>query len=70
MLTVIGEQHKIALDYAAGGITVATIIGWLPNMAAAATFVYMLIRIWESATCRRLLRAVCARCAEWLEAGK
>ena len=67
---MIGEQHKLALDWAAGGITVATIIGWLPNIAAALTAVYMLTRIWESATCRRLLRAVCARCAEWWEAGK
>lgn len=61
------EQEKAALDYVAGGVTLATLVGWLPHIAAALTAVYMLMRIWESPTSRRLLRAVCARCAAWWE---
>lgn len=59
------ETAKTAGDLFFGGITVAVIIGWLPTIASALTIVYMTIRIWESVTCRRLLKAVCAKCAAW-----
>lgn len=59
------EHIKNAADVTAGTITVAVIIGWLPYFAAGATIIYTLIRIWETRTCRRLLRAVCERCAAW-----
>ena len=62
------EQTKTALDYVAGGVTAATFFGWLPNIVAVLTLVYMLIRIFETQTVRRLIRAVCARCASWWEA--
>jgi len=58
---------KQAGDWLAGGITLAVIIGWLPTIASLLTIVYMTIRIWESATVRRLLRAVCNDCAAWWE---
>jgi sorbitol-specific phosphotransferase system component IIC len=58
---------KQAGDWLAGGITIAVIIGWLPTIASLLTIVYMTIRIWESATVRRLLRAVCTDCAAWWE---
>lgn len=59
------ETVKQAGDWFFGGITVAVIIGWLPTIASGLTIVYMTIRIWESVTCRRLLKAVCANCAAW-----
>lgn len=62
------EADKTVLDYMAGGLTAAVLLGWLPNIAAILTIVYMVIRIWESQTARRLLRAVCARCAAWWDA--
>jgi hypothetical protein len=62
-----GDTLKTAGDWAAGGITVAVIVGWLPTIASGLTIIYMTIRIWETPTSRRLLRAVCARCAEWWE---
>lgn len=62
------EQLKNLGDWLFGGITVATVLGWLPHMAAGLSFIYMAIRIWETPTCRRLLKAVCARCAAWWEA--
>ena len=62
------ESDKTALDWLAGGVTAATFFGWLPNIVAVLTLVYMLIRIFETQTVRRLIRAVCARCASWWEA--
>ena len=62
------ESDKTALDWIAGGVTAATFFGWLPNIVAVLTLVYMLIRIFETQTVRRLIRAVCARCATWWEA--
>ncbi|MGE5537339.1 MAG: hypothetical protein ACM30I_01885 [Gemmatimonas sp.] len=62
------DTAKHAADWAAGGITLAVIVQWLPPVAAAVTIIYTLIRIWETQTARRLLRAVCERCAAWWEA--
>ena len=62
------ESDKTALDWIAGGVTAATFFGWLPNIVAVLTLAYMLIRIFETQTVRRLIRAVCARCAAWWEA--
>jgi hypothetical protein len=59
------ENAKQVGDYVAGGITVAALVGYLPQMAAAATLLYAVLRIWEGRTVQRLLRAVCARCADW-----
>lgn len=61
------EQTKTALDYVAGGVTAATFFGWLPNIVALLTLVYMVIRLFETQTVRRLLRACCSRCAAWWE---
>ena len=62
------ESDKTALDWIAGGVTAATVFGWLPSIVAVLTLVYMVIRIFETQTVRRLIRAVCARCAAWWEA--
>jgi uncharacterized membrane-anchored protein len=62
------EEQKNVIDYIAGGTTFAAVIGILPHIATALTVVWFIIRIWESPTARRLLRAVCTRCADWWEA--
>lgn len=61
------EGLKNAVDVAAVGVTVGTIVGLLPAVAAFFTALYMVIRIWESPTGRRILRAVCKSCADWWE---
>lgn len=61
------EHFKTAADVTAGTVTLAAFLGYLPAIAAAITIVYTLVRLWETATCRRLLRAVCERCAAWWE---
>ena len=65
------EQHAQAVkqtgDWLAGGITFATVMGWMPSIAALVTAIYTAVRIWETATVRRLLKAICARCAAWWE---
>lgn len=59
------EQDKVIADWAVGGVALATLLGWLPSIAAAVTIAYTLVRLWETKTVRRLLKAVCARCAAW-----
>lgn len=65
------DQHiqtaKYVADGAAATVTVATVMGWMPQIAAFFTAFYMIVRIWETQTARRLLKAVCARCAAWWE---
>ena len=41
------EQIKITGDIAAGGNTVATLMGYLPAIAALVSIVYGLLRIFE-----------------------
>lgn len=43
-----------AADYAAFGVIVTTIIGWLPAISALLSIVWLLLRIWESDTVREL----------------
>jgi hypothetical protein len=45
---------KVALDTASVGTLIATIAGWLPNVAALFTIAWTAIRIWESQTVRKL----------------
>lgn len=46
---------KPALDSLAVGTTVATFLGWLPHIAAILSIVWMVIRILETHTVRRLM---------------
>lgn len=43
----IQEPLKIVGDFAAGGVTVAAIVGYLPAIAALVSILYGLLRIWE-----------------------
>ena len=61
------ENIKNIADVTAGTVTLAAFLRHLPAVAAGLTALYMLVRLWESATVRRLLRAVCERCADWWE---
>jgi len=49
------EHIKHAFDYASLGVAFATIVSWLPNIAALVSIVWGLIRIWETKTIQRLL---------------
>lgn len=49
------EQIKHAGDALAVGTTVGAVIGWLPAIAALATIIWTLIRIYETKTMRRFV---------------
>jgi adenine/guanine phosphoribosyltransferase-like PRPP-binding protein len=59
------EADKIALDWLAGGATLGALVGMIPQITAVVTLIYVVSRLWEGPTVRRLLRAICARCAAW-----
>jgi hypothetical protein len=44
------NEPKIILDVASVGAVFATLAGWLPVIAAAASLVWTLIRIYETKT--------------------
>lgn len=46
---------KHCLDVASIGTALATLVGWFPHMAAAASLVWSLIRIYETRTVQRLI---------------
>ena len=43
----IQEPLKIIGDFGAGGITVASLLGYLPAIAALVSIIYGVLRIWE-----------------------
>lgn len=48
------EHAKHVIDAAAITTVVATLMQWLPPIAAALTIVWTLIRIWETETVKKL----------------
>lgn len=46
---------KNFLDAASIGTALATLAGWLPHLAAAASLVWSLIRIYETKTMQRII---------------
>lgn len=50
----IHESAKQTVDAAAVGVAGAAWINWLPDVAAGLSIVWLLIRIWESETVKRL----------------
>ena len=44
------QQAKVAVDLASGATIVATLMEWMPAVAAALSIVWTLIRIWETTT--------------------
>jgi hypothetical protein len=48
------EEQKIALDVAAGTGTAAAWLGMAPDIVAVITGLYILVRLWETQTVKRL----------------
>ena len=48
------EEQKIALDVAAGTGTAAAWMGMAPVIVAVITGLYILVRLWETQTVKRL----------------
>lgn len=48
------ESAKHTVDAAAVGVAGATWVDWLPDIAAGLSIVWLLLRIWESETVKRL----------------
>ena len=48
------ESAKHTVDAVAVGVAGATWVDWLPDIAAGLSIVWLLIRIWESETVKRL----------------
>jgi hypothetical protein len=44
------EHTKHLIDFASIGTAVATVAGWMPNIAALVSIVWGLIRIYETKT--------------------
>lgn len=49
------DMVKPALDYLSLGTVVATLVGYLPNIAALVSIVWGCIRIYETDTIQKLL---------------
>lgn len=47
------EQIKIIGDAGALGVTITTFLGWLPHIAAAASIIWTVIRIYETETVQK-----------------
>lgn len=47
-----GEEAKVLMDGVAVSGGIATLAGWLPDVAALLTIIWLGIRIWESDTVR------------------
>lgn len=46
---------KAAIDGVAAGVTLATLLKWMPAIAAGFTIVWTAIRIWETNTVQKLV---------------
>jgi hypothetical protein len=51
------DHAKHAADAVSVGTALATLAGWLPHMAAAASLIWTLIRIYETKTVQGWLRS-------------
>ena len=50
------EDQKVAVDFVAGTGTAAAFMDMAPNAVALVTGIWVLIRIWETETVKRLTR--------------
>jgi hypothetical protein len=48
------EEQKVLVDVAAGSGTFAALLGMAPDFVAVLTGVWVIIRIWETRTVRKL----------------
>ncbi len=52
------EENKVILDVAAGTGTFAAYMAMVPDFVALFTGVYVLLRIWETDTVRRIIKRI------------
>jgi hypothetical protein len=62
MLTHLDEHAKHTLDVLSVGAMLAALAAWLPPLAALASLIWTLIRIYETKTVQQLLGRYCRRC--------
>mgnify|MGYP006908365182 FL=1 len=48
------EEQKVLVDVAAGSGTLAAWVGMAPDVVAVLTGIWVVIRIWETSTVRKL----------------
>jgi hypothetical protein len=48
------EEIKYAVDGVSVGTVIATIAGWLPEIAALFTILWSAVRLWETETVKKL----------------
>ena len=51
---VMEEEAKQVVDVAAGGVTLGAYFAWIPEATAIASLVWVLLRIWETETVKKL----------------
>jgi len=49
------EETKQVIDITAGGVTLGAYFSWIPEATALASLVWVLLRIYETETVRKLL---------------
>lgn len=49
------EPEVYAVDTASVGVVLGTMAGWLPNIAAVLSIIWMLVRLYETPTVQALL---------------
>jgi len=50
------EETKVVIDVAAGSVTVTAMMDLVPEATALFSLVWVLLRIWETDTVKRLTR--------------
>lgn len=53
---IMQEEVKTVVDSLAVGGGIATIAGWLPDVTALLTIIWLALRIWESDTVQKLVK--------------
>ena len=49
------EDTKQVIDVTAGGVTLGAYFSWLPEATAVASLIWVLLRIYETETVKKLL---------------
>ena len=52
----IPEQTKLVVDAVSVSTIIATLLSWLPHVAALVSIIWGIIRIWETDTVQKLRR--------------
>ncbi|WP_316980438.1 hypothetical protein [Shumkonia mesophila] len=52
---MLSETWQKIFDYAAISTMIGTLMGWMPSMAATASFIWACIRIWETESVQKLV---------------